>query len=883
MSTRRLSQRCAAVLTLLAAFVGTAVGQDESGACSASPNRWDASSNTMPRLDDALAPLDGACQRGRDSVDVRDTANEVEPDGAALALWEQLALLTADERANARIELELRSAATVAQHETAAEIAALWNHGSHDAALALLRSFEQSGAPLGLGIAWRVPLNHGGQRFADLRIGGTRTDAQTMSLDFDAQTGNVFAVLRWGSTTGVSAWTVNLSDDGGITWTETYAFGSASGLIDLDCAVVDDFLYIAYVAGNATGEARLRRASVSTGGIDVGFSFQAVFLAGAETIEEVALATNADYSDNRIYYLAIQSDDTLRYAWDAADDGTTFTEQSPATASPEFGLDATWHYNAASCDDFLYVSYAGNDGNIHVFGRSAAAWTDWVVEPATGSSRRTAISAYGDVVICAFEYPYTYGTGVRYRISYDCGDTWSAGSLAVPDGATIFGYFEPDVDARDGDGIAIIYQGEAGEFDPLYYRKRAGFAPGAWSDPALLNDFDIYTGSETAISYLPALEGELFSHGAMYLSLDPDFRTPYFDRPRTGSGPCDDVTPPIVEISTPAALSCGCDLLNITGSVDDPDGTYAGDRLEYRRHDVTTWTVADSATGARTGALYTWDASALPEGSYFIRVVGENECALSASDATLVYRSTSFATAELRSPLDGGVYGGIVTLDGTANDESCFEEYTADYREAGSGTWNPVDPPHSPYLSAVINDPLATWDTTSGPSAVPDGVYEVRLQGTTVCGDTATIAHKISIDNTVPDADITNIANGATLDGLVTITGTAADEYFASWILEYQGGDTTSWATIASGNTPVFNATFETWDTTSLLPGPYVLRLTVTDEAVLGPETVGHQTEIYRTVNVSFFRADMNCDGIIDLFDIEPFVNCLTGHGCDCP
>jgi hypothetical protein len=837
------------------------------------------SDNVLPGLDDAFFPIDEGTEPGPDLLDVRDTSEEQAPAKAPLALWEQLTDLDADQRANAEIEVELSGAASGADHDAAVKIAALWNNGEYELALAQLRLLEESGAPLGLGIAWKVPLPPGTVLLTDVRIGGTRADAQTMNLDFDAQNGNLFTVVRWGTTTGTSVWTMNISTDDGLTWSETYAFTSSVGLIDADCAVVDDYVYVAYVVGNATNEARIRRCLVSTGAIDGGYSFHTIFDAGANAVEEVALASNADDYDNRIYYAIIQNNDVLRWAWDEATDGTTFSEDSPGSSNPEFGLDMTWDNNLDTCSDFLYVSYAGNDGHIHVLGHIDFVWTDWIVESGAGSFRTTAISAYQNTIICAFEYPFTDGTGIRYRISYNCGDSWSPGTLAVPDGSAVFGYFEPDVDARDGDGTAIIYQAEAGAYDPMYYRTRAGFAPGAWSDPTLFSDHDVYTGSDTALGHVPPLAAELFSHGAMYLSLDPDNRTLYFDRPGASGAPCDDTTPPLVDIELPASLECACDLVEITGSVNDPDGTYAGDRLEYRRRNVAAWTVADTAIGARAGLLYTWDTSALPQDFYYVRIVGENECALSASDSTFVYKSTSFGNADLRAPVDGGVYARNVCFDGTAWTQSCFEQYTADYRPAGGGAWNPVDPPNSPYLTTVINDPLATWNTASGPTSVPDGDYEVRLQGMTVCGDTATVVHTITVDNTSPTATITSPTPCDYVTGLVNVIGTADDANLNGWTLQYTGGGTSSWTTISSGNAPVINGLLGRWDTAALPSCAYTLRLVVTDIANVNCSGDPQQTIYQVSVNVGCAE-DIDGDGDVDLADLATL---LGVYGTTCP
>lgn len=848
----RVSSSLMLVALLVAWPLGvTAAQETESGAIPGMQYEAEGARVAPPGMDDTLQPIDGQTEPGPLQPEVRESRCEPESWLPPIALWQSLANLDREDRDNAMIELELGGDGTKAEREAANEIETLWNSGAYEPAIESLRRLEKSGVQMGLGIAWQTPKPPGGPMFAtDGRIGGTRAEAQTMSLDFDAQNGSLFTVVLWGSTTGTSAWTVNRSIDGGMTWQETYAYGSSVGLIDVDAVVVDNYLYVAYVAGSVASQARLRRAFVSTGGIDSGYGFFVIFDGGANTIEEVALASNADDFDNRIYYFASQSNDVLRYAWDAASDGTTFTDQSPAFGNPEFGLDATFDYNLSACDDFLYVSYAGNDGHIHVMGRSETDWNDWIVESDAGPYRRTAISAYGENIICAFEYPFTSGTGIRYRISYNCGDSWSPGSLAVPDGTTIFGYFEPDVDARGGDGTAILYQAEAGALDPMYYRTRAGFAPGAWSDPNLFSDHDVYTGSETAMNFLPALGGETFSHGALYLSLDPDFRTLYFDRPTAGFSPCDDATAPIVEIDLPATLSCACDLVDIVGSVSDPDGTYAGDRLEYRRSDAVAWTVADAAVGARSGVLYIWDTSGLTQGFYFVRVVGENECALSASDSTFVYKPTSFGNLDLRAPQDGEVYGGIVCVDGSAWTQSCFSKYTVDYRPTGVGPYNPVDPPNSPYLSTVLNDPLASWNTRSGPSAVPDGVYDVRLEGYTDCGNVATKIHKIQIDNTPPVSEIIGPVPCASVTGMVSIYGTAADANLDHWSLQYTGDGTSDWVTISSGSAPVVSGLLGDWNTNGLPSCAYTLRLVVWDTANVDCSGESHRSEYHVSLEV---------------------------------
>jgi hypothetical protein len=874
-ATRRNRARMVVALLWVAGLgVIAAGGEDESGGRAGAGM----AARIPAGLDDAYAPLEVGSNPNLDRVDVRDSALESARPGAPAALWEQLAQLDQWQRDNAMIELEPGSAVSADIGDAAEQIANLWNRGAHDAALDELRALEESGAPLNLGIAWTVPLAHGGQRMLDYRIGGTRTDAQTLNLDFDAQSGNIFSVVRWGSTTGTSAWTMNMSADGGTTWSETYAYSSSVGLLDVDCVVADDYVYVAYVAGNATDEARIRRCLASTGGIDNGFGFHVVFDAGAEAVEEVALAANADDYDNRIYYAMIQSDDVLRYAYDVASDGTTFAESSPAGSNPEYGLDMTFDNNRDACTAYLYISFSGNDGDVHVLGRSESDWYDWTIETDVGSFRATAISAYQNTIICAFEYPYSNGTGIRYCISYDCGDSWSPGAIAVPDGVSVFGYFEPDVDARGGTGTAIIYQAEAGEIDPMYYRTRTGFAPGPWTDPTLFSDYDVYTGSDTALGHLPPLGDETFSHGALYLSLDPDFRTPYFDRPGTAGTACGDATPPVIGIGAPMALECACALVDITGSVDDADGTYVGDRLEVRRRGTSAWIEVDAAIGARAGVLYTWDTAGWPQDFYFLRVVGENECGHSASDTTLVYAPTAFDDVELLAPLDAGVYGGAVRVSGTAATQWCFAEYSVSYRLASGGAWSAVDPANPVYTAMVINGALASWDTNA--LGIPDGDYELRLSGETTCGDAASTTVTVTVDNTPPVAHLDAPANCASvaLGASVAIEGEVFDANLGAWTLAVIGGPYADWHTIAGPIGSNATGSLFTWDTSGLPACAYTIRLRATDTAVLDGDPSHHVAEDYVSIVIGApANADLDGDGDVDMDDFMLFQLLFTG------
>ncbi len=78
-------------------------------------------------------------------------------------------------------------------------------------------------------------------------------------------------------------------------------------------------------------------------------------------------------------------------------------------------------------------------------------------------------------------------------------------------------------------------------------------------------------------------------------------------------------------------------------------------------------------------------------------------------------------------------------------------------------------------------------------------------------------------------AQITSPTDGQTLNGLVTITGSADHPEFSRWELAY-GPDPNpndAWQPFASGNQPVHNDTIGTWNTGVIADGGYMLRLRV--------------------------------------------------------
>jgi len=343
-----------------------------------------------------------------------------------------------------------------------------------------------------------------------------------------------------------------------------------------------------------------------------------------------------------------------------------------------------------------------------------------------------------------------------------------------------------------------------------------------------------------------------------------------------------DATPPTVQIASPAEIGCACYEFPVVGTAEDTDGGLRDYKLEVAPDGSSAWSlIATGSSAVSDGLLGTWNAVGSPQGYYTLRLTATNACGVSTTDVQTVWLDGQFDTLDFRTPMHGDVVGGVVCFDGTVDDAWCFDSYTASYRpvfnSANTAAFAPVDPLTPIYTSTVTHDVLAQWDTIS--LGIPDGDYELRVGADTTCGNGASVTRVVAVDNTPPTAVLTSPANCAYVDGVVEIDGTANDFHLASWSLQYTGGNSNSWTTIAAGNTPVVNGLLGHWDTSTLPPCAYTLRLVVTDAAVVDcNSTRFHQPEYAVSVNVGYCGDfDVDDDGDVDLFDYQAFQMYFTG------
>jgi hypothetical protein len=79
--------------------------------------------------------------------------------------------------------------------------------------------------------------------------------------------------------------------------------------------------------------------------------------------------------------------------------------------------------------------------------------------------------------------------------------------------------------------------------------------------------------------------------------------------------------------------------------------------------------------------------------------------------------------------------------------------------------------------------------------------------------------------------NLTEPQDGTEVEGLVTLMGSANVENFGFYMYEVARPGETVWLTLQAGRDPVAEGELGQWDTSTLAPGEYMLRLVVSDNA----------------------------------------------------
>jgi hypothetical protein len=422
--------------------------------------------------------------------------------------------LSGMDKSNSIIQLEVDKVLSQSMTQSIKNIESKWNNGNIDKAIEELLDFEkQYGANnVAVGISWKVakPMTH--LKGADVLVSSIM-DVQNYTIDFHEPTGNLFAVLQVVDTSGTNRWTVNISTDGGTSWSETYNWFAGYTINDVNAAIVADYLYIGYIASTGL-DGRIRRCLASDGTIDGTFGSPTVVNEGI-VLKEVALVSL--FTGAQVYYVTIADDDSIRFNY--ANNGTALTWFSFQTGinDADHGLDA--HMNENSSDNtYMVISYVNSNGRLHAaLFRSSFADDYDLADATTNTSDVTSIAAWQDTIMVVYE---DANDDILYRISYNNGTTWLWSTIASDPTNS---YNKPHVAGRKDGGFAVIYSEEAGAFDPIWFRHRD--YSGGWSIPLQVNEIDVGSAMPNNIEWIPPVSAD-YAHGALF---NVSF-VAYFDR-----------------------------------------------------------------------------------------------------------------------------------------------------------------------------------------------------------------------------------------------------------------------------------------------------------------------------------------------------------------
>ena len=124
------------------------------------------------------------------------------------------------------------------------------------------------------------------------------------------------------------------------------------------------------------------------------------------------------------------------------------------------------------------------------------------------------------------------------------------------------------------------------------------------------------------------------------------------------------------------------------------------------------------------------------------------------------------------------------------------------------------------------------WDGLNDSGlVVEDGEYAVEVEAVNGCGGISTASVLVEIDNTAPTVAITNLVDDQPISVAVEVIGTATDEHFDNYVLEF--GEGVSPLSFAQVMPPVMRKVIDrplgNWSVGDLDAGVYTLRLSAVD------------------------------------------------------
>lgn len=213
--------------------------------------------------------------------------------------------------------------------------------------------------------------------------------------------------------------------------------------------------------------------------------------------------------------------------------------------------------------------------------------------------------------------------------------------------------------------------------------------------------------------------------------------------------------PPTVSILAPEANATVGGQVNVTGTVEDPEGSVEHVQVRVDEGPWQNATVGD-------GWWQQWDTTEIPSGAY--NVTARASDGNWTADDTVNVTVDQPPSVRIDEPSEGATLEGTVELSGTASDREDGVELVE--VRLGEGPWRPVE---------GTTDWAREWDTTT----VDDGDYQLSARADDG-NHTTTGTVNVTVQNQAPDpgeegpsVSIAHPADGARVNGTVTIEGQA--------------------------------------------------------------------------------------------------------------
>ena len=299
-----------------------------------------------------------------------------------------------------------------------------------------------------------------------------------------------------------------------------------------------------------------------------------------------------------------------------------------------------------------------------------------------------------------------------------------------------------------------------------------------------------------------------------------------------GSGEVEvDNTPPTANITQPTADSQVSENVEIRGIVDDLhyDGTKSN--LSWGQGESpTTWNILANFTSPvpTETTLANWNTTSLTTGSYMLRLYS---CDLAGNITEHkvpvdVYNVRILSFSDAPDPF---------TPDADGNNDTNIISATLSMPLDWTITIKDKDGIILRTFSGHSDSISQAWDgKNEANSVVDDGKYTYTIEAEDPnTGVTApAVSGTITADTALPIAQITSPQDDDILSGTLSIMGTASDNNFTNYKVEYGLGDSpSSWTLIKQASASVTDGELATWNTFKVENGIYTLRLTVTDVA----------------------------------------------------